>query len=158
MPSSYIIAIGSNRRHYRYGAPHKVVAAAIDLLDPVAVSSIMINRPIGPSKRAYANGAILIENDLPPLQLLAHLKSIEQSFGRRARGQRWSARVLDLDIILWSGGIWADRQLTIPHPAYRIRDFVLRPITDIAGQWRDPVTHFSVAQHKARLDRKDAHL
>jgi 2-amino-4-hydroxy-6-hydroxymethyldihydropteridine diphosphokinase len=157
MRTSYIIAIGSNRRHPRHGAPARVVAAAMVALDPVARSRIITNRPIGPSQRAYANAAVLIESDLTPPALLEHLKAIEHDFGRRTSGQRWRARVLDLDIILWAGKIWADKRLIIPHPAYRLRSFVLGPLCDVAPQWRDPLTRFSALQLKARLDRKRAH-
>ena len=158
MRTSYIIALGSNRRHPRHGAPARVLAAAMTKLDPVACSRIIASRPIGPSQRAYANAVILIESDLTPPALLQHLKGIESDFGRRTGGQRWGARVLDLDIILWSGGVWADKVLTIPHPAYRQRRFVLGPLCEIAARWRDPLTHFSLPQQKARLDRKRAHV
>lgn len=154
MRTSYIIALGSNRRHPCHGAPARVLAAAMDALDPLTRSRIITSRPIGPSQRAYANAAILIESDLAPPALLVYLKAIEHDFGRRTSGQRWAARVLDLDIILWSGGVWADKALTIPHPAYRQRGFVLAPLCEIAPCWRDPLTHFSPPQQKARLDRK----
>ena len=157
MRTSYIIALGSNRRHPRHGAPAHVLAAAMAGLDPIARSRIITSRPIGPSQRAYANAAILIESDLSPPALLAHLKTIERSFGRRAGGQRWAARVLDLDIILWSGGIWVDKVLIVPHPAYRLRSFVLGPLCEIAAWWRDPLTYFLPPQQKARLDRKQTH-
>ena len=158
MRTSYIIALGSNRRHLRHGAPTRVLAAAMAELDAVVRSRIIASRPIGPSQRAYANAAILIESNLSPPALLMHLKSIERDFGRRMGGQRWSARVLDLDIILWSGGIWADVTLTVPHPAYRARRFVLAPLCEIAARWRDPLTHFSPPQQKARLDRARARV
>jgi 2-amino-4-hydroxy-6-hydroxymethyldihydropteridine diphosphokinase len=158
MRTSYIIALGSNQRHPRHGAPAQVLTAAMALFDPLAGSAIITSRPLGPSQRSYANAAILIESDLPPPALLARLKSIERHFGRRRRGQRWAARVLDLDIILWSGGIWADQALTIPHPAYRQRRFVIRPVCQIAPLWRDPLTGFSLLQQKARLDRKHSCL
>jgi 2-amino-4-hydroxy-6-hydroxymethyldihydropteridine diphosphokinase len=154
MRTSYVIAIGSNKRHPRYGAPAQIVAAVIEALMPLARSRIISSRPIGPSQRRYANAAILIESALMPPVLLLKLKSIEHNFGRRTSGQRWSARVLDLDIILWSGGIWADKTLTIPHPDYRVRSFVLGPLCDVAPKWRDPVTRFSALQLKACLDRK----
>jgi 2-amino-4-hydroxy-6-hydroxymethyldihydropteridine diphosphokinase len=158
MRTSYIIALGSNRRHPRYGSPAHVLLAAMEQLVPIAQSRIVTSRPIGPSLRAYANAAILIESDLAPHALLHKLKIIEHDFGRRPLGRRWRARVLDLDIILWSGGIWVDETLTIPHSAYRQRGFVLGPLCEIAAQWRDPLTHFSPLQQKARLDRKRASL
>jgi 2-amino-4-hydroxy-6-hydroxymethyldihydropteridine diphosphokinase len=158
MHTSYIIALGSNRRHARHGAPAHILAAAMAVLDPVARSRIVTSRPIGPSQRTYANAAILIESDLTPPALLQKLKGIERYFGRRTSGQRWGARVLDLDIILWSGGVWADQTLTIPHPAYRQRRFVLGPLCEIAPWWRDPLTYFYPPQQKARLDRKHTRL
>ena len=157
MRTSYIIALGSNRRHPRHGAPARVVTAAMALLEPVARSRIISSVAIGPSQRRYANAAVLIESDLPPPALLTHLKAIERSFGRHSRGQRWSARVLDLDIILWSGGIWTDATLTVPHPSFRARSFVLTPVCEITPNWRDPISHFSTLQLKARLDRKRRH-
>ena len=157
MRTSYVIALGSNQRHSRHGAPARVVAAAMAELNPIAQSAIVSSAAIGPSQRRYANAAILIESDLAPPALLVHLKAIERSFGRRSRGQRWSARVLDLDIILWSGGIWADATLTVPHPSFRARSFVLTPLCEITPDWRDPISHFSTLQLKARLDRKRRH-
>jgi 2-amino-4-hydroxy-6-hydroxymethyldihydropteridine diphosphokinase len=156
--TSYVIAIGSNRRHPRYGAPTQIVAAVVAELKPIARSRIIESRPIGPSQRRYANAVVLIESALTPPALLIKLKAIERNFGRRTFGQRWAARVLDLDIILWSEGIWADETLIIPHPAYRLRNFVLGPLCDVAPKWRDPVSHFSALQLKARLDRKRSPL
>jgi 2-amino-4-hydroxy-6-hydroxymethyldihydropteridine diphosphokinase len=77
---------------------------------------------------------------------------IEAAFGRR-RGQRWSARTLDLDILLWSGGAWSDSHLTIPHPAMTQRAFVLAPLARIAATWRHPLTARSVRHHAVRLRR-----
>jgi 2-amino-4-hydroxy-6-hydroxymethyldihydropteridine diphosphokinase len=67
--------------------------------------------------------------------MLRALKHIERDFGRRA-GRRWGARVLDLDIALWSGGKWRSRQLTIPHPQLARRSFVLQPLAAVAPRWR----------------------
>jgi 2-amino-4-hydroxy-6-hydroxymethyldihydropteridine diphosphokinase len=152
----YLIALGSNRPHGRFGRPERVIQAAIAALGGqlLAVSRTHHSRPIGPSQRAYANAAGLIDSDLPPPALLARLKAIERAFGRRAGGRRWGARVLDLDIILWSGGIWAGPGLGIPHRAFRTRRFVLDPLCEIAGDWRDPLTGLAVRHLKARLDRK----
>ncbi|WP_376786411.1 2-amino-4-hydroxy-6-hydroxymethyldihydropteridine diphosphokinase, partial [Sphingobium yanoikuyae] len=69
--------------------------------------------------------ALLVASALPPPVLLAALQGIETGLGRR-RFQRWGARRLDIDIILWSGGRWCSRDLIIPHPAFAQRDFVLR--------------------------------
>jgi 2-amino-4-hydroxy-6-hydroxymethyldihydropteridine diphosphokinase len=151
MRTSYIIALGSNRCHRRYRSPEQVIAAAMkELALPIAaVSAIIRTAPIGPSLRRYANAAAIVETDMEPPALLAHLKAIERRFGQR-RGQRWSARVLDLDIILWSGGCWNSPSLTIPHPQFRARTFVLDPLCKIAGGSRDPITGLSAYHLKAR--------
>ncbi len=87
--------------------------------------------------------------------MLDELKRIEAAFGRR-RGQRWSDRVIDLDIVLWSGGAWSSAGLTVPHPEFRNRDFVLGPLLRVAPDWRDPVTGLSMRHLAARLTRRRA--
>ena len=146
----YLIALGSNQRHHRHGPPQAVLRAAIAALAakgiaPEAVSPTIASLPLGPSSRRYANSAALIETALPPRALLTRLKQMEGAFGRRG-GQRWGSRVLDLDIILWSGGRWHDQHLTIPHRLWRERAFVLQPIIAITPDWRDPVSRLSVRQ------------
>lgn len=135
----YAIAIGSNRRHVRHGAPTGVVAAAIACLDAAfglfAASPIIINPAIGGAGREFANGVALVETRLAPEAMLAAVQAIERGFGRRP-GKRWSARVLDLDLVAWSGGRFASRQLVIPHPRLATRDFVLGPLSAIAPEWR----------------------
>ena len=119
----------------------------------LAASRVHITRPIGPSQHCYANAVVLIESKLKPPAVLAKLKKLERKAGRRP-GKRWGARPLDLDIIMWSGGIWASPGLTIPHPEFRKRRFVLAPLCEITPNWRDPVTQLTARQLLARLDRK----
>lgn len=140
----YAIALGSNRRS-RHGSPECTVRAALAELGPVAISSILSSAPLGPSHRRYANAVALIETSDTPPTLLARLKSIERAFGRR-RGRRWGARVLDLDVILWSEGAWASPGLIVPHPQFRMRRFVLDPLAAIVPEWRDPLTGLSIRQ------------
>jgi 2-amino-4-hydroxy-6-hydroxymethyldihydropteridine diphosphokinase len=160
MRTTYLIALGSNQPHARFGAPRQIIEAALDQLDlPVlARSRVMASRPVGPSKRAYANAAALIETAMMPPELLDHLKVLEAHFGRVGGGQRWRSRVLDLDIVLWSGGMWEEPALQIPHPQFRNRDFVLKPLVEIAPGWRDPVTGYSTAHLRARLKRNETRL
>lgn len=154
----YLIALGSNVRHHRHGDPRGVLRAALHQLDGPdtavqAAARIHNSAPLGPSKRRYANGAALIESSLAPPALLALLKRIEQQFGRRP-GRRWAARVLDLDIVLWSGGRWRSPGLTLPHPAFRERRFVLDPAVHLAPDWHDPVTGLRLRHLHTRLTRR----
>jgi len=154
MTQHYLIALGSNRPG-RHGGPNAEVRAALVAIGARRVSPVFTTAPLGPSNRAYANAVALIEDSAPPPALLARLKRIEHAFGRRP-AQRWSARVIDLDIIAWSGGAWASPGLVIPHAAFRERDFVLRPLAALVPDWRDPVTGLSARQLHARLTRRRA--
>ena len=158
MSALYLIALGSNRRHYRHGAPHKVLRAAIAALgdEVLAVSRIVTSAPLGPARRRYANAAAILRSALQPDRMLAALKRIEARFGRRPGGRRWGERVLDLDIVLWQGGAWSSRGLTVPHVRFRERAFVLGPAAALAPRWRDPVTGATLAQLRARLARRAA--
>jgi len=149
--ANYRNETGGDAIRIRHGADMIVGRKHVRLLKS---SATIRSRPIGPSLRTFANAVAIVETRLDPGELLARLKRIEHKLGRRQRGQRWQARVIDLDIILWSGGIWAMPDLTVPHIEFRKRAFVLGPLADIAGGWRDPISGRSVRQLKARLDRK----
>jgi 2-amino-4-hydroxy-6-hydroxymethyldihydropteridine diphosphokinase len=154
----YLIALGSNQRHPRLGSPREVVSAAMDFMngtlgEVLARSKIIDSAPVGPSQRRYANAALVMESRLDPHEMLASLQALEAQLGRVRRGQRWRSRVIDLDIILWSGGIVHAADLAVPHPLARDREFVLGPAATIAPDWRDPVTGLSLSQLFARLTR-----
>jgi 2-amino-4-hydroxy-6-hydroxymethyldihydropteridine diphosphokinase len=149
--TSYAIALGSNRRGRR-GSPVATVRAAAEALGVTRLSPIRSAPALGPAGRAFANAAAILHSDLEPPDLLAELKALERRFGRRP-GRRWGPRVLDLDIILWSGGSWCGNGLTIPHAEFRVRAFVLEPLAEVAATWSDPITGASVRQLLHRLRR-----
>lgn len=138
-PYIYAIALGSNRPHGRYGRPAGAVEAAIARLDEkfglFDASPIMLNPAHGGAGRDFANAVALVESSLQPAEMLTCLKCIEREFGRRP-GRRWGPRVLDLDLVLWSGGHFRSRRLTIPHPQLASRGFVLQPLVAVAPGWR----------------------
>ena len=152
----YLVAVGSNQRHPEIGTPRKVVNRAMEVVDGIigdviARSPIIDSAPVGPSQRRYANAAMLIDTDLDPWEMLDALQYTEKQLGRVKRGQRWRSRVIDLDVVLWSGGTVFGPDLVIPHPLFRSRDFVLGPAAAIAADWRDPVSGLSLRQLHARL-------
>ena len=152
----YAVGVGSNRPHGRHGRPALVVAAALAALDRAfelfEASPILLNPATGGAGRDFANAAALISSDLAPADLLAQLKAIERHFGRRP-GRRWATRVLDLDILLWSGGTVATRTLQIPHPRLATRTFALLPLSAIAPRW--PVAGGRTVRHlNARLAQR----
>src|SRR3546814_3098269 len=104
--TSYLVAIGSNRRHIRYGGPAGVLRASMKAmadsgLEIQRMSAIHLTPAMGPGGRNFANAVAVVRCDLSPPALLDRLKKIERSFGRRL-ARRWGARVLDLDIVLRS--------------------------------------------------------
>ena len=155
----YAIAIGSNRPHGRHGRPPQVVEAAIAKLDEqfalFDAAPIILNPAHGGAGRDFANSVALVESDLKPPELLKELKSLEREFGRRV-GRRWGSRVLDLDIIAWTGGKWSERGLTVPHKSASRRSFVIGPLATIAPGWR--LDGHTTAHHFAhRLARRRPH-
>ena len=152
----YALALGSNRSISSRMTPARLVKAATALIGQSghvhAISPIIPTPPIGPSQRHYANGAMLVESDLTPDAMLAHIHRLERELGRR-RFRRWGARSIDIDIILWSGGRWGSRSLHIPHIAFHARDFVLRPLKAVAADWRHPVSGLRVRHLYARLQK-----
>jgi len=151
----YLIGLGSNRPHGRHGRPADVVRAAIEALGRQGlairrVSHVIRTPAMGPSDRDFANAAVLVESALAPPALLTLLQRVEHGFGRR-RYRRWGARVLDLDILAWSGGGWVSRGLTIPHIGLATRDFALDPAAGIAPGWRHARHNLTLRQLRARL-------
>lgn len=159
----YLIALGSNQRHAVFGSPDDIISAALVKIAGhgiavEAASAVVHSRPLGPSLREYANAAAIVRTALEPPALLALLQQVESRFGRRRLGQPWRARTLDLDIVLWSGGCWADDALVIPHREMRNRAFVLRPAAAIAPRWRDPLSGLTLKHLLTRLTRRRAPL
>lgn len=152
--TSYAIALGSNRRS-RHGSPADTVRAAAVEIGADRLSTIRTTPALGPAGRAFANAVALVESDAEPPELLARLKAVERAFGRRG-GRRWGPRVLDLDIILWSGGCWEAGGLVVPHPGFRGRPFVLEPLVELAPSWRDPISGATVRQLLAVSTRRRA--
>ena len=151
----YAVAIGSNRPHGGFGRPPQVVEAAIARLNRdfglFDASQIILNPAHGGAGRDFANAVAIVESDLDPETMLRSLKAIERDFGRRP-GRRWGPRVLDLDLVLWSGGKFFSRSLRIPHASLAERSFVLQPLATIAPNW--PVGALRVRHLAPRLARR----
>lgn len=150
--TSYAIALGSNRRG-RHGSPADTLRAAAAAIGAERMSKVRLTPAMGPAGRGFANSVALVASELDPPALLDRLKRVERDFGRRP-GRRWGPRVLDLDIILWSQGAWGGDGLVVPHPEFRRRPFVLRPLAELVPAWRDPITGATVRQLLFRLQRQ----
>jgi 2-amino-4-hydroxy-6-hydroxymethyldihydropteridine diphosphokinase len=116
--------LGDRRAHLRN---------AIDSLpDVVAVSPLYETDPVGgPQQGPYLNVVVELDTELEPMALLRLCHRIE-SAADRVRGERWGPRTLDVDIVWMDGIELNDPILTIPHPHWRERRFVLAPLRDLA--------------------------
>lgn len=127
------IGLGSN-----LSEPIKQVQAAINEIKKIAqshvinVSSLYLSKPMGPQDQDdYINAVLALETKLTPLELLDALQSIENKAGRVRKENRWDARILDLDIILFGNQIINTERLVVPHYGMKEREFVLLPLAEI---------------------------
>lgn len=139
------IALGSN-----LGDREACLRAALEALRPtirsLRVSSFHETAPVGVGEQpTFLNAAAVGETSLPPQALLATLLDIEKQFGRE-RPYPGAPRTLDLDLILYGDEVIERPDLIVPHPRFRERRFVLEPLSEIAADWRDPVTGRTVIE------------
>ncbi len=119
----------------------------------VLKSYIYETKPYGMIEQPdFYNAIIGVLTPYKPLALLNVLKTIEIEMGRE-KTEKWGPRIIDLDIILY-GDIQIDSdQLKIPHPDFRNRDFVLRPLKEIARMIVDPVSEKTVGELYESLEQ-----
>ena len=86
----------------------------------------------------FLNGMVKLRTLLTPWELLEQLHRIEQAAGRE-RLVHWGPRTLDLDIIFYDDCVIDTPELTIPHPDMQNREFVLKPLTELAPWIRHPL-------------------
>lgn len=95
-------------------------------------SSLYGSRPMGPQDQPdYINSVLAINTELSAIELLDALQAIELESGRVRKDERWGARVLDLDILLFGQDIIDSERLTVPHYGMKDREFVLLPLAEI---------------------------
>jgi len=129
------IGLGSN-----LGDPQSQLRRALEALAEVPgsrlvrVSALYRSEPLGPPGQPdYLNAVAVLETTLRPLELLAALHAIEERQGR-VRAERWGARTLDLDLLLYGDLALDSPALTLPHPEMINRSFVLQPLAEVAGE------------------------
>src|SRR5713226_8130947 len=134
------LSLGSN-----VGDREQMLQAAIDQLNSsqvriTRISSVYETEPQGqPNQRWFLNLVVEAETELFPRQLLARVAKIEQQLGRR-RMLAKGPRTIDIDILFYGNFIIDTAELTIPHPRFSERRFVLAPMVELAPELRDPVS------------------
>ncbi len=108
---------------------------AMDTIDELAFSNLYVSSPMGPQNQPdYVNAVMAIKTSLSPMELLNVLQRIEYNQGRIRGDERWCARTIDLDILLFGGASIRLPELTVPHPGIADRPFVLHLLKECAPQ------------------------
>ncbi len=130
------IALGSN-----LGKSINTLRSALTELDAhsditvIHSSRLYGSKPHGPQDQPdYVNAVAKIDTSLKPLELLDELQRIENTHNRTRTGQRWGARTLDLDLLLYGDEQIDSKRLIVPHPRMTERSFVLYPLDEISNE------------------------
>ncbi len=101
------------------------------------------------STNRFVNIGLTIESDFPPEEVLERLQAIEKSISARGH-RRWDGsyndREIDIDIMATDDGTYYSETLHIPHRHLAMRDFFLKPLAELAPDWRDPVSGLSAQE------------
>lgn len=148
------LSVGSNMGERKKYLEDGIEALkAHPLIKQVKVSELIETAPYGGVEQAdFLNAAIGLETLMEPEELLEALHNIENSAGRE-RILRWGPRTLDLDILFFDKLVYESDTLVIPHPDLHNREFVLKPLSTIAPNYRHPLLGMTVSQELAELEK-----
>ena len=145
------ISIGSNIDKDKH------IPASLSALEQafgeLTVSSIYESEPVGFTGDVFYNLVVGFDSDLEVRAVAKQLRQIELDNGRARDSQKFSARTLDLDLILYGNLIVNDGRLRIPRDEIEHYAFVLEPLAEIAPTLNHPVSHFSFAELWEQFDK-----
>jgi 2-amino-4-hydroxy-6-hydroxymethyldihydropteridine diphosphokinase len=151
------IGLGGNLPSEMLGPPLAVMAAALRALPATGIvvrrrSRWYRSAPVPASDQpTYINGVLEVETQMDAAALLQALHRVEADFGR-VRGAPNAARVLDLDLLAFGRSVVrGEGGLTVPHPRMHLRAFVLKPLAELAPEWRHPQLGLTTTQLLAAL-------
>ena len=128
------VGVGSN-----LGDREATIRAAVAALPGVtAVSTFRETDPVGPVEQPrFLNGAVALETELSPRELLDVLLAVERDLGRERR-ERWGPRTIDLDLLLYGDRVVDEPGLSVPHPRLHERRFALEPLAELDPELEIP--------------------
>ncbi len=151
---TYYLNIGSNTGDRRDNLYRAVVALAAGA-GGCAVSAIVESEPWGfESEHRFLNLGVSLDSDLSPQAMLERIHEIERRLGsgahRDSRGG-YIDRLVDIDIVAVDDQVIDTPALQVPHAHLAERDFFLRPMMQLAPDWRHPVTGLTAGEMLSRL-------
>lgn len=133
------IGIGSNLGDRQGNCRNAIALFAENRINVTKVSSMIETEPWGVRDQpGFINMAVEAETGMEPEELLETLKKIERDMGR-VPDVRWGPRLIDLDILFYDDLVFSTPDLEIPHPYIKEREFVLKPLAEIAEDFMHPV-------------------
>lgn len=128
------------------------------LAEPLTVAEYYLSKPVGYSNQAsFLNTVVKGTTNLSPSALLFAIKTLEKNLGRKYRF-RWGPREIDIDILLYDQLVLDTEALSIPHPRMHEREFVLKPLEDLAPDYVHPVFQRSVRELLSALPEENRSL
>lgn len=148
--NSVFLGIGTN-----LGDKKKNIELAFDKIEEqigniTSISALYLSKPQGfDSENLFVNCAIHIQTPLKPTEVLSETQSIEKDMGRKDKSEDigYADRIIDIDILFYNNLIINNSStLIIPHPLIQERDFVLKPLSEIAPDLIHPVFNKSIEE------------
>lgn len=141
------IALGSNMGDKEgYLADAVKGLSAMNDTEVLKISKWIVTKPYGGVEQdVFLNGVAEVKTLLTPRELLNGLHELEQAAGRE-RKVHWGPRTLDLDIIFYDKSVYENEALIIPHVDMENRDFVLKPMVELAPNFRHPILQKTMKQ------------
>lgn len=142
----------------RVGALAEARSRLSEFGDITGASKLHLTRPYGYIDQPdFVNGAICLETELSPWELLREIKVIEREMGRQKKFD-WGPRNIDIDIALWGRRTIETPELIIPHKGLPMRDFFLMPLLEISPNAVHPITGKSLKEHLTKIKQEDRTL
>ena len=148
--------IGDRLNHLRNAVQAMTQTAGIELQ---AVSPVYETEPVGVKPEyqdmPYLNAVVIISSTRPLPALSEAIHNIEKKLGRTRTDDRFAPRTIDIDILYAGDNVRKDDELTLPHPRWAQRRFVLQPLADVRPDLHIPGSSQSVAEHLAALPQNN---
>ncbi len=145
------VSIGSNIDQEKY--IHIGIAALHNRYKPIICSTVYESEAVGFVGENFYNLVVGFETTDAIEKVSTHLAKIEDDNGRDRNKPRFSARTLDLDLLLYDFQILETKSITLPRPEIVENAFVLLPLSEIAGEMRDPITNHTYSDLWNRFDQ-----